>query len=44
MLVWLAPAPGLSAMLGYLDRVLLPLPGSFVAVLLVGLLRGRTKT
>ncbi|MCZ4306079.1 mercury resistance system transport protein MerF [Zoogloeaceae bacterium G21618-S1] len=43
VLEWLAAALGLSAVLGQADRVLLPLLGIFVAVLLVGLLRRRPK-
>lgn len=38
VLVWLAAALGLSAVLGVVDRVLLPALGLFVLILLAGLL------
>lgn len=44
VLVWLAAGLGVSAVLGYLDLVLLPLLGVFLLVLLVGLFRGRGNT
>lgn len=43
VLVWLAAVLGVSAVLWQVDRVLLPLLGVFVLVLLIGLLRGRPK-
>ncbi|HQU90019.1 MAG TPA: mercury resistance system transport protein MerF [Denitromonas sp.] len=42
--MWLAAGLGVSAVLGYLDLVLLPLLGVFLLVLLVGLFRGRGNT